>query len=103
MYSGHDKVNGTYAGFVSGYIRPDETIELQCGAIEKDFRNAKTIRCFSEIVRSIQKDFKNIVCKIDNKNNSAIRIVLGNGFHIIGTTTIGNIVSVELLKTREVN
>ena len=103
IYSGYDKVDNIYAGFVTGYIRPNETIELQCGAIEKDFRNVKAVRCFREMIRAIQKDFKNIICKIDNKNNSAIKIVLSNGFHIIGTTTVKDIISVELLKAREVN
>lgn len=101
IYSGY--VNDVYAGFTRGYVRPDETIELQCGIIEKGFRNAKTVRVFKEMIKHIQKDFKNIVCRIDNQNNSAIRIILGNGFHIIGTTTVGDIVSVELIKTREVN
>ncbi len=101
IYSGY--IDGVYAGFTSGYIRSDETIELQYGVIEKEFRNAKTVRCFKEMIKHIQKDFENIICRIDNKNNSAIKIILSNGFHIIGTTIDKDIVSVELLKTREVN
>jgi hypothetical protein len=99
IYSGYSV--GELVGFVTGYIRPDETIELQRGMIEKNFREKKVVRCFKEMIDVIQKDFKNIVCYIDNKNNSAIRIVLGNGFHIIGTKIVKGITSVELLKTKE--
>jgi hypothetical protein len=102
IYSGYDN-NDTHAGFVSGYIRPDNTIELQYGVIEKEFQGKKVARCFREMIDSIQKDFKNIICCIDNKNNSAIRIVLGNGFHVIGTKAIKGDTIVELLKTKEEN
>jgi hypothetical protein len=98
-YTGY--INDVYAGRIQGYLRTEDTIDIHFSTLEEQFRGIKAVRAFNEIINVIQEDFKNIISRIDNKNNDALKIALSNGFHVIGTTVYDGNIAVELLRIRE--
>lgn len=96
-------IDTDYAGCIIGHAQSEDVFDIRQSELEPRFRGTKAVRAFSEIIKAIHVDFKYIVSRIDNKDNAEIKIVLSAGFHIIGTMSMGDEVSVELLKIREDN
>ncbi len=99
IYRGY--INGGYAGNVTGFSLNDNTFEIRHSNLEERFQGTMAVRAWREIIKGIEKDYKYIVSRIDNKDNAEIKIVLSSGFHIVGTKTYKDEIAVEILKIRE--
>lgn len=91
-----------YVGSISAYLHNADSIYLQQagfnGEIGKNYRPI----LFKKVVTFVHKDYKNIICRIENTNIAALKIALNTGFLIIGIRYDG-VLYIELLKTKEVN
>ncbi len=99
-YAGY--IDGEYAGHVYGYALNSKTFDIQGSALEPEFRGTKRVRALQQIIAAVLRDYRQCISRIDNKDNAEIKMVLSAGFHIIGTRTYKDTISVELIKTREV-
>lgn len=73
-----------YVGIISAYLHNIDTIYLQHAGFDEDIgKNYKPI-LFKEVVAFVHKDYKNIICRIENTNIPALKIALNTGFIIIG-------------------
>jgi|TARA_B100001964_G_scaffold77142_1_gene87372 hypothetical protein len=93
-------IDGEEAGMVTGYSCGEYTIDIRYSLLKEQFRGAKMVRAFREIIDAIQKDFPNILIRIHDQNNRSIQIALSHDFHITGVSLYGGEVVVELLKTK---
>ncbi len=93
--------NEMYVGYMAGLVENVDIINIQYTQLVPEFRGTKIVRIIREMIKTIHQDFKNITIRDDSKNNDMIRVLLGAGFHVIGTRTDNNTVFVELLKTDE--
>lgn len=91
--------NGNYIGFLSGYLHNARTFLIQYAGLIREHRGYKTLVIFREAMKEIEKEYRYIMCLISNKNSSALRLTLKEGFliHGIRQDTLGDLY-VELIK-----
>jgi len=94
-------INQEYAGSIVGIPYNESRFEIIDSSLKPGFRGTKAVRAWKEITDAILKDYPVITTRLDNEDNDEIKIVLSAGFHIIGTKTYKDAVSVEILKIRE--
>jgi len=99
VYTGY--IGGVYAGKISGYIREKGVFEIHSSSLEAEFRGATTVRAFKEITDAIMKDFHCVLAKIPNSRIDSLRMALGQGFKIIGTSTYCDVLAVDLMRREE--
>jgi len=90
-----------YAGCITGIPFNEHRFEILSSTLKEEFRGTKAVRAWKEITDAIFEDYPVITTRISNKDNAEIKIVLSAGFHIVGTKTYKDDISVEILKTRE--
>ena len=93
--------NEMYVGYMSCSFENMDTINIQSTQLVPEFQGTKIVRIIREIIKTIHKDFHNITILVDNQNNDMIKILLSVGFHITGSVTEYDTVSVRLLRTDE--
>lgn len=94
-------IDNEYAGYVFGYWNANGTYNITHSKLAPKFQGTKAVRALSEIIKAVEKDYRIIRTRIDNKDNAEIKMILSVGFKIIGTVTHGSEIAVELLKIRE--
>ena len=93
--------NEMYVGYMACSFENIDTGNIQYSYLIPELRGVKTVRIVREILKTIHKDFKNIITRADTSKNDMIKLLLSAGFRIIGTKAEGDLMVVELLKTDE--
>ncbi len=91
-------VDDKCAGYIKGYAKTKDTIDMQDMMLLDEFKGNKAVRIMKETIKIIHKDFYRIVGRGRNDKNNGIRLMLGLGFNIIGTVLDGNNLYVELMR-----
>jgi len=93
---------------MSGYIHDFDTIYIQYAGFNDEHKGYMVIPMFREVVEFVHKDYKNIVCRIENINTRAIKVAMNTGFIIVGIRNDGMIydgifsgkIYIELVKNK---
>ncbi len=91
-----------YVGLISAYLHNIDSVYLQYAGFDEGVGKNYRPVLFKEVVQFVHQDYKNIIFRIENSNIAALKVALNTGFKIIGIRIDGNIVFVELIKSKEV-
>jgi len=88
-------------GMIATYIQNINTIYMQVGGIKKESRGFKSLEIFRKTVDMIHEDFDNIICRVHNRNFTALKLMLAIKMIIIGVRLDGEVLFVEFMKVKE--
>ena len=96
-----------YVGFMSAYLHNIDEVYLQYAGFNDKHKGHIAVGLFREVVEYVHRDYRVILCRIENTNISALKVAMNTGFLIIGIRCLNVIngirIFVELLKNKEDN
>lgn len=101
VYTQSENNSGKIIGMYAGYAHDKYTWYLQFSARFGAGTNSQ--KYFNEFIQAILKDYRYVMCAIENTNMAALMRVLRTGFRVIGVRQPLNnpIILVELVLDRE--
>jgi len=94
-----------YVGFMSAYLHNTDEVYLQYAGFNDEHKGFMAVGLFKEIIENVHKDYKGIICRIENTNISALKVAMNAGFIIMGIRCLSQSsqIFVELIKIKEDN